>query len=86
MPLGKLGSVGQYYEDNRLKKYYRNEIDQKSFIILAVGYYAKACNELAGLISTPLRPDRTASSQEKSQRWRAVGNTVPDLIGPRLEP
>ena len=27
-----------------------------------------------------------SSFEEMSQRWRAVGNTVPDLTGPRLEP
>ena len=27
-PLGKLGYAGKYYQDNKLKKYYRNVIDQ----------------------------------------------------------
>ena len=27
----------------------------------------------------------TAPFEEMSQRWRAVGNTVSDLIGPRFE-
>ena len=48
--------------------------------------YAEACNELAGPISTSLRPDNTASFEEMSQWWRAVGNTVFDLTVPRLEP
>ena len=48
--------------------------------------YAEACNELAGPISASLRPGNTAPFQEMSQRWRAVGNTVSDLTGPRFEP
>ena len=84
MPHGKLGSAGKYYEDDRLKKYYWNVIDQKSFIYSL--YYAEACNELAGLISTTLRPGSKPSFKEMSQRWRAIGNTVSDLTGPRFEP
>ena len=33
-----------------------------------------------------MRPGNTAPFEEKSQRWRAVGNTVSDLTGPRFEP
>ena len=49
-------------------------------------YYAEASNELAMPIFAPLRLDSTASFEEMSQRWRAVGNTVSDLTGPRFEP
>ena len=38
-----------------------------------------------GPISASLRPGNTAPFEEMSQRWRAVGNTVSDLTGPRLE-
>ena len=48
--------------------------------------YAEACNELAGPISASLRPHNTAPFEEMSHRWRAVGNTVSDLTGPRFEP
>ena len=48
--------------------------------------YAEACNELAGPISASLRLDNKAPFEEMSQRWRAVGNTVSDLTGPRFEP
>ena len=48
--------------------------------------YAEACNELAGPISASLRPGNTAPFEEMAQRWRAVGNTVSDLTGPRFEP
>ena len=48
--------------------------------------YAEACNELAGPISTSLRPGNTAPFEEMLQRWRAVGNTASDLTGPRFEP
>ena len=33
-----------------------------------------------------LRPGNTASFEEMSQWWRAVGNTVSDLTGPRFKP
>ena len=32
-----------------------------------------------------LRPGNTAPFEEMSQRWRAVGNTMSDLTGPRFE-
>ena len=47
--------------------------------------YAEACNELAAPISASLRPGNTSPFEEMSQRRRAVGNTVSDLIGPRFE-
>ena len=37
-------------------------------------------------ISASLRPGNTASFEEMSQQWRAVGNTVSDFTGPRIEP
>ena len=48
-------------------------------------HYAKACNEFAGPISVSLRPGNKAPSEEMLQRWRAVGNSVSDLTGPRFE-
>ena len=48
--------------------------------------YAEACNELVGPISASLRPGNTAPFEKMSQRWRAVGNTVFDLTGPRFKP
>ena len=49
-------------------------------------HYAEACYELAEPISPSLRPGNTASYEEMSQRWRAVGNTVFDLTGPKFKP
>ena len=60
--------------------------DIKSYLSLYSLDYAEACNELAGPISASLRPGNTAPFEEMSQRWRAVGNTVSDLTGPRFEP
>ena len=57
----------------------------KSNLLLYSLYYTEAYNELAEPISASLRPGNTASFEEISQRWRAVGNTVFDLIGPRFE-
>ena len=59
----------------------------KSFIILAVSLECSeaCCNELAGPISASLRPGNTATFEEMSQRWQAVGNTVSDLTGSRFE-
>ena len=48
-------------------------------------YYAEACNEFAGPISASLRSGNTASFEEMSQRWQAVGNTMSNLTGPRFE-
>ena len=58
----------------------------KSNISLYSLDYAEACNELAGPISASLCPGSTAPFEEMSQQWRAVGNTVSDLTGPRFEP
>ena len=48
-------------------------------------YYAKACSEFAGPISTSLPPGNTAPSEEMLQQWQAVDSTVFDLTGPRFE-
>ena len=58
----------------------------KSNLSLYLLYLAEACDKLAGSISASLRPANTAPFKEMSQRWRAVGNTVSDLISPRFEP
>ena len=44
------------------------------------------CREFAAHTSSSLRPGYTAPFEEMSQRWRAVGNTVPDSTTPRFEP
>ena len=56
----------------------------KSLLILL--YYAEACSEFAGPILAWLRPGNTTFSGEMLQRWRAVGNTVPDLTDLRFGP
>ena len=61
-------------------------IRRKSNLSLYSLDYAEACNEFAGPISASLRPGNTAPFEEMSQRWRAIGNTVPDLTGPSIEP
>ena len=48
----------------------------KSNLSLHSLYYAEVFNELAGLISASLRQGNTASFEEMSQGWRAVGNTA----------
>ena len=58
----------------------------KPYLLLYSLYYAEVCNEFAGPIFASLRPGgNTASSKEMSPRWRAVGNAVFDLTGPRFE-
>ena len=64
----------------------RKKKKRKSNLSLYLLDYAEVCNELAGPISASLRPGNTAPFEEMSQRWRAVGNTVSDLTGPRFEP
>ena len=71
------------YRKGRLHKLY---YQIKSNLSLYSLHYAEACNKLAGPISASLRPGNTAPFEEMSQRWRAVGNTVSDLTGPRFEP
>ena len=47
--------------------------------------YAEACYEFARLISVFRFPGNTTPFEEMTQRWRAVGDTVSDLSGPRFE-
>ena len=49
-------------------------------------YCAEECNEFTGPISASLRPRNTAPLEEMLLQWRAVGNTVSDLTGPRYKP
>ena len=60
----------------------------KNFAIFALfcAYREHWCNEFAGPISASLCTGNTASFEEMVQRWRAIGNTVSDLIGLRFEP
>ena len=69
-------------------KYFTSILIQetKSNALLYSLYYTDACNEFAGPISTSLRPGNTASFEEMSRRWKAVGNTVSNLTSPRIEP
>ena len=63
-----------------------SDLTIKSNLSLYLLDYAEVCNELSGPISASLRPGNTAPFEEMSQRWRAVGNTVSNLTGPRFEP
>ena len=45
----------------------------------------EACNEEAGSISAVWRLGSKHSSEETSQRWRAVGDTVFDLASSKME-
>ena len=75
-----------YIIEERWLIFFLSLIQIKSNLSLHSLDYAEACNELAGSISALLRPCNTAPFEKKSQRWRAVGNTVSDLTGPRFEP
>ena len=57
------------------------ESTKKTFIILAV--IRRSVQRVCGPISAALR---LGNSEETSQRWRAIGNTVSDLIGQGIEP
>ena len=57
----------------------------KSCIFRAVSLQ-RVCNKLTGPISAALHLGNTALSEEMLQRWRAVGNSLSDLTGPRFEP
>ena len=56
------------------------------YLLLYSLYYAEACNKFAGPISASLRLGNTAPFGKMSQRWRVIGNTMPNLIGPRFAP
>ena len=45
------------------------------------GYYAEACNEWRGPSLAPWQQ----GLKETPQRWRAVGDIVPDLTAPEIE-
>ena len=47
---------------------------------------ANQTTELTGPIFLSLSPSNTAPFKEMSQRWQAVGNTVPELTSHRFEP
>ena len=69
--LDKLGSTGKYYQNNKLKKYYRNVIDQIFHYTCCI-----TLNKWARPICASLHPGNTASVKEMWQPWRAVGNTI----------
>ena len=48
-------------------------------------HYAEACNEFAVPISASLRQGNAVFLEEMLLRWRAVENTVFDLIGLRFK-
>ena len=48
-------------------------------------YYAQMCDEFAGPFAAALRWGNAAPFKEKSQRWRAVGNSVFNLTGSEFE-
>ena len=72
-------------EDSTSGDYDQKPNQIKSYLSLCSLYYAEACIKFAGPISASLRPGNTASFEEMSQRWRAVGNSESNLIGPRFE-
>ena len=57
-----------------------------SHISLYSLYYAKACNEFAGHISTSLHPGNTAPFTQVSQQWQTIGNPVFVLTSMIFEP
>ena len=65
---------------------FKTYLTKKLNLSLYTLYYAEACNEFARPIFASLRPSNTASLEEMSQRWRAVGNTVSNSTGPGFEP
>ena len=63
--------------------FYSNQIK----LLLHSLYYTETCSEFAGLVFCAISPTvNTAPFKEMSQRWRAVGNAVPNLTRPRFEP
>ena len=65
-----------------IRKLPKNQIKNKPFIIAVI---REASKELAGPVSVSLCQGNTAPFEKMSQLWLAVGNTVSDLTGLRLE-
>ena len=63
------------------KKWWRKIFSTRN---LEVRYF-QITTEFARPASASLRPGDTASFEEMSQQWRAVGNTVSNLANPRFE-
>ena len=59
----------------------RKQIKSSSYSL----YYAKVCNKFVRPYSAAIRL-RHCPFAEMSQRWRAVGNAVSNLTGPRFKP
>ena len=55
-------------------------------VLLYSLYYAQTYDEFTKFISASLRLGNLAAFEEMSQWWRAVGNILSDLTGPRFEP
>ena len=60
-------------------------VEVKSNLSLYSLQYAKECNKLAAPITASSRPGDIGPFEETSQAWRAIGNTMYDLTGPRFE-
>ena len=69
-----------------ISKLIQNFLQIKSNLLLYLLYYAEARNEFVGLISVSLCLGETAPFEEMSRQWRAVGDIMSDLTGPRFEP
>ena len=54
--------------------------------IIVLTALRRSVQPVAGAISTSYRLDSTESSEETSQQWRGVSDTVSDLAGPGIEP
>ena len=59
------------------------QIKSVSSLLISL-YYGEVCKEFTGPVSALLRPGYTAPFEEMLQRWRAVGNVVPNLTDPRF--
>ena len=81
--------LGYFYppiKNNALATKTHSTLQTKSNLSIYSLYHAEECNELAKPISASLRPGNTASFEQMSQWWPAVGNTVFNLTGLRFEP
>ena len=65
---------------------YKKLSNQSNLSLFSLYYVRQACSEFMWPISATLRTNNTTSSEEISQRWRAVGNTVSNLTGLWFEP
>ena len=73
-------SYNSWYDNELVSHSKKDERERNQSLIAYSFYYANVVARNMGLALGQ------HSSEETSQQWRAIGDTMPDLTGPRIEP